>query len=137
MRTLLVPCCAAALAWFGSTAAVAQDKTAPSKQSKEVQTDTKTTNGNNSTIKESTDTINGKVESYAPGKTLKVTVPGKTESTRSFDLSSKDWTYHVARNLKRGQWVTVSEKTDNNGHKTLTVGRSSKGQASRTANGTS
>src|SRR4030095_10440701 len=104
-----------ALAAFG-----AQDKAAASKQSKEVQQGTKTTTANK-TAKVSTDTVYGKVESYEPGKSIKVTMPGKIISTKSFALDSKDATVNVAPNVKAGEWVSVVEKTDANGHKTVTV----------------
>jgi len=115
---LIVTCAIAsvfALASFG-----AQDKAPASKQSKEVQQDTKTTTANR-TAKTSTDTVVGKVESYEAGKSIKVTVPGKIVSTKSFDLDSKDATVNVAPNINVGEWVSVVEKTDNNGHKTVTV----------------
>ena len=117
--------CSAGLILAGPFAGAAQDKSTASKESKEVQQDTKTMTGNR-TAKSSADTVYGKVESYEPGKSLKVTVPGKIVSTKSFDLDSKDWTYHVAPDLKVGQWVKVNERTDNNGHKSLTVQHSSR-----------
>lgn len=126
MKKLMLPCGAAALLLFGTYTGFAQDKSAASKQSQEVQQQAKTTDGNNHTTKVSTDTVRGKVEEFEPGKTLKVTVPGKLITTKSFDLNSKDWTYHVPRSIKAGQWVTVSERTDNNGHKILTVVHSSR-----------
>lgn len=131
MRRLMVPFCAVALILAGTSAGSANDKSAAAKETKEVQQDTKTIT-NNGTTKTSTDTIYGKVESYDPGKSIKVTIPGKIVSTKSFDLNTKDWTYHVARNLKAGQFVEVIEKTDNAGHKTLSVQPSSKGYSSRT-----
>ena|ERR1051326_9404254 len=82
MKMLIAPCCAAALALFGSYSGFAQDKSADSKQSHEVQQESRTTNGNHSATKVTTDTIRGKVEAYEPGKTLKVTVPGKLVSTK-------------------------------------------------------
>lgn len=132
MKAFTTYACAAALVCGGALAS-AQDKPAPSKQSQEVQQETKTSN-DKGTAKTTTDTVNGKIESFEPGKAIKVTVPGKVASTKSWDLDKKDWTYHVAPNLKPGQWVMVSEKTDNNGHKTLTVQHSTKksqGTASR------
>jgi hypothetical protein len=136
MKKLIMPCCAAALVLFGTYTGLAQDKSTASKQSQEVQQQAKTTNGNNDTTKVSTDTVRGKVEEYQPGKTLKVTVPGKLITTKSFDLNSKDWTYHVPGNIRPGQWVTVSEKTDNQGHKILTVHHSTKGHMARPAHST-
>jgi hypothetical protein len=112
--------CTIALAFGGASMAVAQDKSTAAQSSKETQQDTKTTTGNK-TMKTSSDVVRGKVESYEPGKSIKVTVPGKISSTKSFDLNSKDETVNVASNLKVGDWVSVREKTANNGHKTLTV----------------
>jgi hypothetical protein len=105
---------------FAVASFAAQDKATASKQSQDVQQQTKTTTANK-TAKISTETVHGKVESYEPGKSIKVTVPGKTASTKSFDLDAKDTTVNVASNVKTGEWVSVVEKADNNGHKTVTV----------------
>jgi hypothetical protein len=105
---------------FALTSFAAQDKTAAPKQSKEVQQETKTTTANRS-AKTSTDTVVGKVESYEAGKSIKVTAPGAIVHTKSFDLESKDATFTVASNVKVGEWVSVVEKTDANGHKTVTI----------------
>jgi hypothetical protein len=105
---------------FALASFAAQDKAAASKQSKEVQQETKTTT-TNKTAKTSTDAVAGKVESYEAGKSIKVTVPGKIVSTKSFDLDSKDATVNISPNIKVGEWVSVVEKTDANGHKTVTV----------------
>ncbi len=126
MKTILTTMCAAAFLF--ATASFAQDKSTASKQSKEVQQDTKTMT-NDKTEKTSTDTVYGKVEAYDPGKSIKVTVPGKIVSTKSFDLNSKDATVNVPSSVKVGDWVSVAEKTDNNGHKTVTVKPSSQKQA--------
>jgi hypothetical protein len=124
MKTLITYVCTTALICAGTFAA-AQEKSTASKQSKEVQQETKTTTAKGTT-KVTTEMVNGKIESFEPGKSIKVTVPGKIVSTKSWDLDDKDWTYHVAQNLKPGDWVTVSQKTDVNGHKSLTVQHSSK-----------
>ena len=108
----------------------AQDKSTAAKQCKEVRQDTKTTTADR-TAKVSTDTVYGKIESYEPGKSIKVTVPGTVVSTKSFTLDSKDETVNVAPNLKNGDWVSVMEKTDNNGHKTVTVKPSSEKHATK------
>jgi hypothetical protein len=130
MKTLMTCVCTAALVCAGTFAA-AQDKSTASKQSKEVQQETKTSTAKGTT-KVKTDTVNGKVESFEAGKSIKVTVPGKIVSTKSWSLDDKDWTYQVPGDVKPGDWVTVSEKTDSNGHKSLTVQHSSKqGTASR------
>ena len=98
--------------------------------SKEVTQDTKTTTSAG-TAKVSTDTVYGKIESYDPNKSLNISTPGKTASTKSFDLTKSDETRKIASNLKVGDWVSVMEKTDNNGHKTLTIEKSTKKAASR------
>ena len=116
---LILTCAIASIASFA-----AQDKATASKQSQDVQQQTKTTTANK-TAEVSTETVHGKVESYEPGKCIKVTVPGKTASTKSFDLNSKDMTVNVASDVKTGEWVRVVEKTDNNGHKAVTVKPSS------------
>ena len=107
-----------------ASASFAQDKGTAAGQSKEVQQETKTTTGNK-TAKISTDTVYGKVESYDPGKSIKVTVPGKIITTKSFDLDDKNTTVNVAPTVKTGGWVSVVEKTNSNGHKTVTVKPSS------------
>ena len=118
MRRLTIPLCAAALMATGIVAASGQST--PAKQSREVQQNTSTSTADR-TEKTSSDTVYGKVESYEPGKSIKVSVPGKIINTKSFSLDSKDRTYHVTSNLKPGDWVAVKEKTDANGHKTVTV----------------
>src|ERR1044071_6507465 len=119
MKTFLTALCASSFLFFASTSFAAQDKDAASKQSKEVQQDTKTTVAKGTT-KVSTHTVHGKVESFEAGKSIKVTVPGKIESTKSFALDSKDETVNVAPGITNGDWVSVVEHTDNNGHKTVT-----------------
>jgi hypothetical protein len=120
MKTLLAPFCATALLFAGTSAGLAQSDAS---RSKEVQQNT-TTATNNGTYKSSVDTVSGQVESYDTGRSLKVSVPGKIITSKSFSLNSKDYTYHVAENLKPGDWVTVTQKTDDHGHKTLSVVRS-------------
>ena len=123
----LIPTCAIAAA-FALAALGAQDKAPASNQSKEVKQQTTTTT-THQTAKTSTDTVYGKVESFESGKSIKVSVPGKIISTKSFDLDSKDATVDVAPNVKVGEWVSVAEKTDANGHKTVTVKPSSHKEA--------
>jgi hypothetical protein len=106
------------------------DKSAASKQSQEVKQDTKSTTSNGS-AKTSTDTVYGRVEAYEANKSLNVTVPGAVTSTKTFDLDGKDVTAKVPANIKVGDWVKVTEKTDNNSHKTITVQHSSEKSASR------
>ena len=133
MKTLLTTACALSLTFAG--ASFAQDKSTAAQQSKEVQQDTKTMSADR-TMKTSTDTVYGKVESYDPGKSIKVTVPGKIMNTKSFDLSGKDITAKVPSTIKTGEWVSVVEKTDNNGHKTVTVKPSTEKQATSHASKT-
>ena len=114
---------------FATASFAAQDKPAASKQSKEVQEQTKTTAADR-TAKTAPDTVYGKVESYEPGKSIKVTAPGKVASTKSFALDSKDETVNVAPAVKVGEWVSVVEKTDATGHKTITVKPSKHKEAS-------
>ena len=128
MKTMSV--CVISLVLAG--ASFAQDKSTAAKQSKEVQQETKTTT-DNKTAKTSTDTVYGKVESYEPGKSIKVTVPGKIISTKSFDLDDKNTTVNVAPTVKTGGWVSVVEKTDSNGHKTVTVKPSTQKHAKTTS----
>jgi len=128
MKTILTTVCAVSFVIAGTS--FAQDKGTAAGQSKEVQQETKTTTSSK-TAKMSTDTVYGKVESYDPGKSIKVTVPGKIIKTKSFDLDDKNTTINVASTVKTGEWVSVVEKTDANGHKTVTVKPSAHGSASR------
>ena len=95
-------------------------KTNPTKGSKETVQDTKVTT-DSGTTKTSTDELIAKVDSYESGKWIKVSTPGKTEGTRTVDLQGKDVTAKVNPAVKAGMWVSVVEKTDANGHKTITV----------------
>jgi hypothetical protein len=94
----------------------------PAKASKEVVQDVKTIT-DSGTTKTTTDTIYGKVEAYDSNKSLKMSVPGKVLTSKSFDLTSKNETINVAPGVKVGDWVKAQEKTDNSGHKTLTIER--------------
>jgi hypothetical protein len=129
MKTILTTACVISFV-LASASFAAQDKSTAAKQSKEVEQDTKTMTGNKTT-KTLTEMVYGKVEGYEPGKSIKVTVPGKIISTKSFDLDDKDTTVHVPANVKTGDWVSIVEKTANNGHKTVTVKPSSEKEASR------
>jgi len=124
MKTILTTACAISFI-FGGASSAAQDKNTAAKQSKEVQQDTKTTTATK-TVKTSTDTVYGKVEGYEAGKSIKVSVPGKIITTKSFDLDDKNTTVNVAPNVKTGEWVSVVEKTGSSGHKTVTVKLSKK-----------
>jgi len=108
-----------------------QDKPTASQQSREVQQETKTSTPQGTTTIRAFK-VSGKIESFDPGKSIKVSVPGKTVSTKSWSLDNKNWTYNVPKNLKAGDWVRVNEKTDSKGHKTVTIQHSSnRGTASR------
>ena len=128
MKTILTGVCGLALAIAPAT--FAQDKSTAAKSSTETQqTTTKTMNGK--TAKTNTEVVSGQVESYEPGKSISVTVPGTIIKTKSFDLNSKGEVVRMSSTIKKGDWVTVRETTDNNGHKTVTVSR-----ARRMARGT-
>ena len=126
----------AALLGFGIAAAQDRDAANPNatypradnSAAKEVTQDTKIIT-NSGTTTTSTDTVFGKIETYEPNKSIKVSAPGKLITSKSFDLT-KDETVNVAPGLKVGDWVSVQQMTDNNGHKTVTVQRSSE-RASR------
>jgi hypothetical protein len=128
MKNTLTACCAVALLFGAATFAAAQDRSKAAQQSKEVQQDTKTMTADR-TAKTSTDTVYGRVEALDPGKSIKVTVPGKIVQTKSFDLNDKNENANVPSDVKVGDWVSVMENTDNNGHKTLTVKHSTEKQA--------
>ena len=120
MKILVATTCAAALLGSGMLGAANRTSNDPSKASKEVIQDTKTIT-NSDTIKTSTDTVYGRVESYDLNKSIKVSAPGKVVSSKSFDLTSKNETFNLAQGLKVGDWVKAQEMTDNHGHKTLTI----------------
>jgi len=109
---------------FGGLA-VAQNTSTAAKQSTETQQKTTTQNANGSQTVNN-DTVYGRVESFDPGKSIKVTVPGKIINTKSFSLDSKDARYSVAKSVKVGDWVMVNEKDGPNGHKTVTIRESTK-----------
>ena len=123
MKKLLGILCTAALFGAISMAAAADDKKPKTSGSVESKT-TNTTTTDRGTTKTSADTVYGKVEEYTPGKSIKITTPGKTEGTKTYDLADKDMVHHVASNVKVGEWVAVTEKTDNHGKKMMTIARS-------------
>lgn len=122
MKAILTSTCTAALLCAGVLGAADRSATNDANASKEVIQDTKTIT-NNRTTKMSTDTVYGKIESYELHKSIKVSAPGTVVTSKSFDLSDKNQTVNVSPNVKVGDWVSVQEKTDNDGHKTLTVER--------------
>ena len=73
----------------------------------------------------------GKVESFEPGKSIKVSVPGTVITSKSFDLSGKDVTANVPSSTKVGEWVCVRETDESNGHKIIAVSRSSESAANK------
>lgn len=146
MKRILTTTCMAAL--LGGGVAAAQDpntsnpntanpnanyqrdkRDSSNNASKEIMQDTKTIT-NSGTTTTSTDTVFGKIESYEQNKSVKVSAPGKLMTSKSFDLSAKNETVNAAPGLKVGDWVSVQQSTDNHGHKTITVERSSQ-RASR------
>jgi Ni/Co efflux regulator RcnB len=76
------------------------------------------------TTKSKSDNMFGKVTAYEMGKSLKITTPGKSEGTRTIDLNGRNLTANIGSDVKVGEWVSVTEYTDNNGHKTVTVKKS-------------
>lgn len=119
MRTLLATGCAAAFLLAGNLAVAQSSDSSQVKQNK-------TTETQNETTKTKSDTVYGQVESYQPGKSLKVSIPGKIKKSKTFDLDEHNTTVDVASNVKVGDWVRVQQKKDNNGHKTLTVKESTR-----------
>ena len=122
MKTLLTIACTSGLLLTG---AVGQNPRQDSRQSTQTNKE-QTTETNNGTSTTKSTVYYGKVESYEPGKTLKVSVPGKLQNTKSFDLDERDQTVDIASTVKVGDWVRVEQKKDNNGHTTLTVKESKK-----------
>jgi hypothetical protein len=104
--------------------------TKPSEQSSEVNQQTKTST-NSGTNKATTDTVFGKVEDFEAGKSIKVSVPGKIITSKTFDLSGKDLTAHVPSSVKVGDWVRVRETDESNGHKVVTVSHSTESAAEK------
>ena len=127
LKILALPVCATTFLLFSSVNLPAQntqtDKDAH-KGSMEQKEHTKTTTGSG-TSKMNSETVYGKVESYDPGKSIKVTIPGTVMNTKTFDLSGNDITANVPSTIKVGDWVRVREKTDTKGHKMVTVSPSS------------
>lgn len=115
-------------AFLWCVSAPAQDK--PSQNSSEV-TQQKKAVTNNGTKKTDVDTVIGKVESFEPGKSIKVSVPGTIITSKSFDLSGNNITARAPSGIKVGDWVQVRETDDNNGHKNIVVSRSSESAASK------
>jgi ribosomal protein S17 len=119
MRSLLATGCAAALFLAGSLAVAQKSDSAQVKQNK-------TTEAQSQISKTKSDTVYGKVEAYQPGKSIKVSVPGKIVKHKTFELNEKNQTVNVASNVKVGDWVRIRQTKENNGHKMLTVKESAK-----------
>ena len=123
MKTILASVFATTLIAGVSLIASAQSSTQKPTGSYESKS-TNTTSTDTGTTKTTADTFYGKVEEYQPGKSIKISTPGKTEGTKTYSLDSKDETYHLASHLKVGDWVAVTEKTDNHGKKVMTIAHS-------------
>ncbi len=98
-----------------------------SKISTEQTTDTKRTTSAGA-IHMKTETVMGEVKSYEPGKSIEVTTAGKLKKSRTFDLNEKDVTAMVDPSVAVGSHVKITEKTDDNGHKTLNIEPHGKGK---------
>ena len=79
----------------------------------------------------STVSVIGKVTDFTEGKSITVEKPKGLKKTRTFDLSGNNLTADVAAGVAVGNTVKVVEKTDNNGHKTITVQPYGKGARAR------
>jgi hypothetical protein len=120
MKTILTGLCALALSTGG--AMFAQDKSTAAKSSTDTQqTTTKAANGKRMTTK--SEVVSGRVEDYRPGRSIRVTVPGRVIKTKSFTLNSRGETVRMASSIRKGDWVTVREMTNANGHRTVTISR--------------
>ena len=115
MKKLLGILCSVAL--IGALSLTAADEKKPKPAGSYESKTSNTTTTDSGKTKTNMDILYGKVEEYTPGKSLKVTTPGKVEGSRTFDLTDKDVAYHVAASVKVGEWVSVTEKTDQHGKK--------------------
>ena len=82
-------------------------------------TSTTKTKSPSGTMKTKTHTASGTVKEFESGKKIVVTTANK--KNRSWDLDDKDTTYDVDSSVAVGERVRVTEKTDAQGHKTVTV----------------
>src|SRR5674476_189094 len=73
------------------------------------------------TTKTTTHSVTGTVKEYNQGKSIVVTTAQKKDVT--FDLGGDNLTATVAPEVAVGNNVKVVEKTNNSGHKTVTVTR--------------
>src|SRR6476469_7895102 len=120
MKKILGCLCVTAL-FSAVTLVAAENDQKPKTQCSYESKTSNTTTTDSGTTKTNTDTVFGKVEEYTAGKSIKITTPGKTEGTKTYDLTDTGITHHVASNVKVGDWVSVTEKTDNHGKKTLAI----------------
>ena len=111
----------------GSAALAQEKKPKPSLPAETQQDTTKSTPGG--TKKMSTVSVIGKVTDFTEGKSITVEKPKGLKKTRTFDLSGNNLTAEVAPGIAVGNTVKVVEKTDNKGHKTVTVQPYGKGAA--------
>jgi hypothetical protein len=95
--------------------AYAQKKSTPAME--KTQTTEKTTDAG--TTKTKSHSAVGKVKEYNEGKSIVVTTAKGKD--RTFDLSGDSLTANVATGIAVGSDVQVVEKTDESGHKTVTV----------------
>ena len=91
------------------------------------QTTEKTTDAG--TTKTKSHSAVGKVKEYNEGNSIVVTTAKGKD--RKFDLSGDNLTANVPAGVAVGSDVKVVEKTDNSGHKTVTVEPVMRGQRSR------
>lgn len=112
-------------AFLLAAGAFAQKKAGPAME--KTQTTEKTTDAG--TTKTKSHSAIGKVKEYNEGKSIVVTTAKGKD--RTFDLGGNNLTANVATGVAVGSEVKVVEKTDNSGHKTVTVEPYAKGHASR------
>jgi hypothetical protein len=112
------------------SAALAQEKKPHSSLPSETQQDT-TKSTPAGTKKMSTVSVIGKVTDFTEGKSITVEKPKGLKKTRTFNLNGDNLTADVAAGVAVGNTVKVVEKTDHNGHKTVTVQPYGKGSRAR------
>jgi len=66
------------------------------------------------------ETLNGTVESFQAGRSIKINANG---TNHKYNLMSTKTTVNVNPDVKVGSRVTVTEKIDNSGHKTIEIAR--------------
>jgi hypothetical protein len=63
-------------------------------------------------------TVTGKVTSFDAGKSIEISSKG---DRLKYDLTSTDTVYSVSPDVASGMTVKITEKTDDSGHKTVTI----------------